>query len=403
MEDYVIHVRRHLHAYPELSMQEEKTIAFIKKELNKMGVPYEIVPNGGIIGKIVGTHPGKTLILRADIDALPIQEAKENLRGEKVVVSKIAGVSHTCGHDAHSAMLLGVAQILRNLTHHLHGTVLLVFERGEEIGGGIRALMERLIAIGADGVWGIHVKNDLPSGKISVDAGPRMAAPMPFAVELIGKSGHGSRPDLAHSPIECFVDFHQRFRALLSKQLDPHLPVTFSVGEIHAGTASNVIPERLQFKGTMRFLHLEQGKQAERLFKQLLENTCTIHGCSYHFEMEPEAKNLFVDNDERCAAIAAQAVQKTLGKEALTTIKPWMASEPFAIYQAYFPGVFAFLGIQNEVKGTGADHHNSQFDVDEAVLTLGVAVTVQYVLDFLQHTEPIPYMPKVRDLNELFF
>lgn len=384
-------------------MEEDKTIVFIMQQLSNMNIPYEVVQNGGIIATITGSLPGKKLILRADIDALPVQESATNLLKEKIVVSKVDGVSHTCGHDAHCAMLLGVAKILSELKGKLHGTVILVFEQGEEIGGGIRALLERLVEIGADGVWGIHLKNDLPSGKISVEQGPRMSAPMPFAVEIIGKSGHGSRPDLANSPVDCFVDFHQRFCALHMKALHPYKPVTYSVGELHAGTASNVIPDTLQFKGTIRFLHMDQGLKVERLFKELLTNTCKMHQCSFHYLMEPFAKSLFVYNNKQCSEIAERAVEKALGRQAIGKIEPWMASESFSAYQAYFPGVFAFLGIQNEEKGTGAEHHNSYFDVDEDVLKLGVATTLQYVFDFLAYKETIPFTVKVKHIDDLFF
>lgn len=401
VENYVIRTRRRLHEYPELSMNEIKTIQFVCNELKKMDIPYEIVPDGGIIATIKGNTPGKTLILRADLDALPMEEATTNLKKEKLVVSKIAGIAHTCGHDAHTAMLLGVAKILIQHKEILRGTVLLVFEQGEEVGGGIFNVTKRLIEIGADGIWGIHLKNDLPSGKISVEAGPRMAAPMPFDVTIKGKGGHGSRPDLANSPIDCFVDFHTQLTKMRMQKLNPHMPVTFSIGSLHAGKVANVIPESVQFSGTFRFLHEEQGKKVEQLFKLLLKNSCNTYDCSYEFTKEPKAKHLLVYNHKTCAKLAEQATIKSIGKEALHRFPAWMASEPFAIYQSFFPGVFAFLGIYNEEKGTGADHHNIHFDVDEDVLKLGVAVTLQYTIDFLQSEEKIIFERTYKSIEEL--
>lgn len=403
INDYVIHVRRHLHENPELSMEETETIKFVCNELSRIGIPYEIVADGGIIGTIKGKQPGKTLILRADLDALPMQESKDNLTEEKLVVSQTDGVAHTCGHDAHTAMLLGASKLLMERQKQISGTVLLVFEQGEEIGGGIANLTKRLIEIGADGVWGIHLKNDLPSGKISVEAGPRMAAPLPFEVILKGDGGHGSRPDLAKSPIDCFVDFHTQLTAMRLQQLDPQQPATFSIGSLHSGEAANVIPDSLTFSGTFRFLHKEQGEQIEHYFKQVLNSVCEMHGCSYEFILEPQAKDLFVYNHEQCAQIAEQAVKKSLGKHRLQQFPAWMASEPFAFYQAFFPGVFAFLGIQNVAKGTGADHHNIHFDVDEDVLQLGVTATVQYTLDFLNNEALIEFTRKYRSVDELTF
>lgn len=400
VEDYVIRTRRKLHERPELSMQETETIQFVCNELSKMDIPFEIVQDGGIIGTIRSKNGGKTLILRADLDALPMQESETNLKQRKKVISKVPGVAHTCGHDAHTAMLLGVAKILTEYNVHLNGTVLLVFEQGEEVGGGIRHLTKRLIELGADGIWGIHLKNDLPSGKISVEAGPRMAAPLPFDVTIKGKGGHGSRPDLAASPIDCFVDFHAQLTKLVQHKLHPHKPITFSIGSLHAGSAANVIPETVQFAGTARFLHKEQGKSFEKIFKHTLAYCTKLHGCDYDYTIEPKARHTLVYNDEICAAIAKKAVTKSIGENALQSFPAWMASEPFSIYQAFFPGIFAFLGIYNENEGTGADHHNVHFDVDEAVLKLGVAATVQFAIDFLQAPK-IPFVPLYRSVDEL--
>lgn len=401
--DYVLFIRRHLHENPELSMQETETMQFVCRELEQMGIPYERVIDGGIIGTIDTKKPGRTLILRADLDALPVQEAKTNLKFQKVVRSQVEGIAHTCGHDAHTAMLLGTAKLLQERKDQLKGKILLVFEQGEEVGGGVRNLTKRLIEIGADGVWGIHLKNDLASGKISVEKGPRMAAPLPFEVVIRGKGGHGSRPDLANSPIDCYVDLHSRMTQLSMQSLNPQEPLTFSVGSLQAGEAANVIPETLRFAGTFRFLHLAQGKKVAQLFKRLLADVTELHGCTYEFILEPQAKELFVYNNEYCAELAEKAVKKALGIEALQTLPAWMASEPFAFYQAFFPGVFAFLGIQNEAKGTGADHHNAHFDVDEDVLQLGVAASFQYTVDFLRAEEVIPFKQKYKHVDELTF
>lgn len=403
VDDYVIRVRRHLHKFPELSMQETETLKFVCRELTKMNIPYEIIPDGGIIGFITGQCEGKTLVLRADLDALPMQESRLNLKSEKVVVSEVDGVAHTCGHDAHTAMLLGVSKQLAEHRKKLTGNVLVVFEQGEEVGGGIVNIMKRLVEMDIDGVWGIHLKNDLPSGKISVEAGPRMSAPLPFEVRIIGKGGHGSRPDLANSPIDCYVDLHTQLTNMRLHQLSPHEPVTFSIGSLQAGAAANVIPESLTFAGTFRFLHTDQGARIEANFKRLLDTVCSIHRCSYEYIMEPKAKPLFVYNNKQCSQIAELAVSKSIGTEALHPLPAWMASEPFAFYQAFFPGVFAFLGIQNEAKGTGADHHNIHFDVDEDVLQLGVAATLQYTFDFLQYDEPIKFVRQIKSVDELTF
>lgn len=402
IEDYVITIRRDLHMHPEISMEEERTIKVVTKELEKMGISYEVIPYGGVIGIIEGKKPGKSIILRSDLDALPMEEAPNNLSQEKVVVSKYKGAAHMCGHDGHTAMLLGAAKILAAQKSELKGKIILAFEQGEENGKGIYRLLKRLVEIGADGVWGIHLKNDIPSGKISVDAGPRMSGAFPFKVLIRGKSGHGSRPDLASSPIDCFMDFYHDLQTARMRKLNPFEPITYSIGSIHGGSSSNIIPDELTFSGTARFLHEEQGEKALQQFIRLLEEACRKNNCTFEFIEDPALFPLFVYNEKKCSEIAQKAIRAALGEDALITYDAWMASEPFGFYQKYFPGVFAFLGIQNLEKGTGAEHHNSHFDIDEDALKIGVTATVQYVLDFLEYEADIPYNKETRHVEQLF-
>lgn len=404
IEHEVIEMRRYLHENPEVSMKEEHTIAYCVKQLKKLGISYEIVEKGGIIGVLDGDRPGKTIILRSDLDALPIDEARYNRRNKKTVISKKQGAAHLCGHDAHMAMLLGTATILSQHKNQLTGRVIFAFEQGEEIGGGIYRLLERLVEIGADGVWGIHMKSDLASGKISVDSGPRMAGVYPFHVELTGTGGHGSRPDLVNSPLDCFHAWYQRIQQTRWRDLNPFEPITFSIGSLHAGSedSANVIPDSLRFHGTARFLQVEQGEKFANLFKQALDDVCTLYQCDYRFLRDTEPMDMLVYNNEHCSDLAKEAIKKVLGKEVLSSHPAWMASEPFAFYQKYFPGVFAFVGIENAEKGTGAEHHNAYFDIDDNVLYIGIAATVQYVLDFLQVEEMNPFMPEKRSVAQLF-
>lgn len=402
IEDKVIDMRRDLHRYPEVSMQETRTIQLVVDKLKQLGIRYEIVPDGGVIGYIEGHQPGKTLVLRADLDALPMKESSKNLTQEKIVVSKIDHAAHTCGHDGHTAMLLGAAEILSQRKNSFSGRIILAFEQGEETGSGIFRLLRRLVEIGADGVWGIHLKSDIPTGKISVEAGPRMAGVFPFHIALKGQSGHGARPDLAKSPLSCFHTFYQQLLTIRAEQLDPFLPITYSIGQLSYGQAANVIADRLEFSGTARFLHEEQGNAFVNRFEQLLARACDIHGCTYEHLFPARPIHTFVNNDETCAAIAEKAVVNVLGKDALITHPAWMASEPFGLYQRYFPGVFAFVGILNEMKGTGAEHHNEHFDIDEDALIIGVAATVQYAVDFLQFGQTVEYIRENRSVEQLF-
>lgn len=402
IESYLIEIRRDLHRHPEIGLHEVRTMKVVTDELVKLGIDYEIVSDGGIIGYIEGHQSGKTLILRADLDALPMKEEENNLKKKKGVFSETDQAAHTCGHDGHTAMLLGTAKILTQHKDKIKGRVLLAFEQGEEMGGGIYNLCKRLHEIGGDGIWGIHLKSDLPTGKISVDPGPRMAASFVFNVLIKGKSGHGSRPDLSVAPLDCFTDFYNNLKSMRLNTLDPFKTITYSIGTIISGTAANIIPESLQFSGTVRYLDVEQGAHAAKEIKRILEKICDLHNCTYEFIIEPKESDLIVYNQKECAQIAIDAVKKAIGTDALHSIPAWMASESFAFYEKYFPGVFAFVGIQNLEEGIGAEHHNGFFDLDEDELKLGVAATVQYTIDFLNYENQFEFTPDKRAVKSLF-
>lgn len=402
LEEHVIEVRRFLHMNPEVGLQEKNTIQFVTNKLNELSIPFEVIENGGIIGFIEGKQPGKKLILRADLDALPMKESEYNLKQKKEVISKNDNAAHTCGHDAHTAMLLGAAKILSAHKELINGTIILAFEQAEEFGGGIFNLLTRLNEINADGIWGIHLKSDLPAGKISVEPGPRMASGFGFKVVIDGKSGHGSRPDLSIAPLDCFTDFYQNLKSMRLSKLNPFEPLTISIGSIDYGSAPNIIPQTLTFSGTCRFLHYEQGKNAVEQFKEILEKVCELHHCQYSYLNEPTAMDILVYNNEECSQIATEAVSKVFGKDVHYHFPAWMASESFSLYLKYFPGVFAFLGIQNSELGSGAEHHNEHFDVDESSLKIGVGSTVQYALDFLNSNIKINFQPEKRTVKEVF-
>lgn len=277
VEQYVIGIQQDLHIHPEVSGEENRTIEKVTSELEGMGLGCEVIPNGGIISIIEGGFPGKTLVLRADIDALPMQEEDTNLKTEKKVVSKYDDAAHTCGHDGHTAMLLGAAKILVRQKENLNGRIILAFEQGEEDGRGIVGILRRILEIGADGVWGIHLKADMPSGSISVDPGPRMAGAFMFDVKIIGNGGHGARPDLASTPLDVFTDFYNNLKSMRMNSLDPFKAITFSIGSVNGGSNHNVIPDSLNFKGTFRYLHHDQGKRGELEFRERLDKLSLIH------------------------------------------------------------------------------------------------------------------------------
>ncbi|HHX28901.1 MAG TPA: amidohydrolase, partial [Firmicutes bacterium] len=345
-EQFVIGLRREFHANPELGMQEKETSARIIKEIESMGLPYEIVGPYGIIATLKGGQPGKTIMLRADMDALPTKEDADNLAGPRPVVSCKEGVAHLCGHDAHVAMLLGAMKGLVELKDHLSGTVLFCFEQAEESGGGIDFMLEALSKKTVDGCWGIHVYAGLPSGTISVDPGPRMSGAGGFDVTIRGKGGHGSRPDQTIDPIQCAAQCVTNLSAILSRELSPMDSGVVTIGTFRAGEVGNVIPETAFFSGTARAFEMHVGLQIKDAFIRIVKSVAAAHRCEA--DINYRGPNPGVINDAAMAALAAESVKKSIGEEHLITCEPWMASESMSRYLIKYPGVFAFLGIANE-------------------------------------------------------
>jgi len=392
--DYLVKARRQFHENPELSGEEWETLKYIRNELDDMGIEYVEVEDGGIVGLIHGAKPGKTLLLRADVDALPIMENPKNLKGDKVSVSKIPGVSHACGHDAHAAMLLGEAKLLNAHKDELNGTIVLCFERGEEGGGQIQQLLpyiDEQMGLSIDGCMATHVKWDVPAGQVSVEPGAVIAGGIGFGIRLRGCAGHGSRPDMAHSALDCFNAIYNHMNMIRMKHVHPADILTFSVGTVQCGTAFNIIPDELTFAGSLRTYNVEgAGIPFMKQFMDVVEAECKLFGCTY--EVLNTKEPLFeCYNNPACSALAKEAVKKHLGEEALCVAEPWMACESYQAFLKWWPGVITFTGICSEESGAGANHHTPEFDVDEKGMIYGVAAAVAYAVEFLNNEKEIPF------------
>jgi amidohydrolase len=384
VESYVINLRREFHEHPEVAANEEWTSRRIKEEIDKIGLPYEMVSNTGFIATLDTGREGKSVALRADIDALPMQENPENLKGKKVVVSKIDGVCHSCGHDAHASMLLGAMKILVDIKDELEGKIFFCFEEGEESGTGINGMLEALSKKKIDTVWAIHVYSALESGKISVDKGPRMAGSCGIDVTVHGKGGHGSRPDLSASPIYAAACIMNNLSAAWINQIDANETVTLGIANFHSGTeATNIIPETATFKGSMRYFNVKEGEKALNIVKEISEATAKMHKCNVKFGSRMIMSVGPTINDEECSLLAKKALSEVLPEGTVSTCSKWYASESMSRYLERYPGVFAFLGIKNDELGSGAEHHNERFDVDDSVLKIGVLSTAKYAVSFL--------------------
>ncbi len=388
LQSYMVEQRRWFHENPERTGKEDNTIDHIAKELDKMpGIEYEVVHNGGILGSIKGGKPGKkTILLRADVDALPVEETKDNLKESgRTCVSKEGGVMHACGHDAHMAMQLGALKMLSDMKEEIPGTVHFVFERGEEGGGNFIWLLKRVeeLGIDPDSAWAIHVYADLESGKMAILDGGVMAGSGGIDITIEGSGGHGSRPDQAISPIDCFCAIYQGMESLRLRRITPFKTLTYSIGMLNAGVVGNVIPQTLSFKGSARFYDVEEvGKPFLADLRNLCDHTAAAYNCKITYN-NLSIPGFPVINDLECAQLAREALAKEIGPDFPVQPEPWMASESFSLYLKMWPGVFGLLGIKNPEKGTGAAHHNPAFDVDEDVLSLGAASTAAYTFAFL--------------------
>lgn len=400
----LIALRRHFHEHPELSLHEDQTIAYIEKKLGEYGIAYQNIEKGGLIAWVHGKGPGKTLLLRADVDALPIVETATNLSQKRVCCSQNKGVMHACGHDGHMAMQLIAAKLLNQYKDQWDGTIVLMFERGEEESGPLAYLLRYLETespFHIDACYATHVRWDIPAGKISVCHEAPMAGGFGFKIRIHGHGGHGSRPDLAQSPIDCFHDFYGNMQALRMRAVPPRAGLTFSIGSLHSGDVLNVIPNDLTFAGTCRFFSYDQaGKRFFEEFQHILKNACDTYGCTYDILHLPDP--LFeVQNNPICVGIAEKAVEKYLGPDVLYQCQPWMASETFAITSRLYPGVLTFTGIENKAKGCGGNHHTPEFDLDEDGLPYGVAACVGFALDYLQEKPDIPFTRPDEPLDKL--
>ena len=380
--DYLIKIRRYFHENPELSGEEKNTYTKITNELKKFNINYKKVGDYGVIGFLEGSKAGKTILLRADIDALPIEESENNLCSKKKSVSKIKGISHMCGHDGHTAIMLTAAKVLSEIKNNIKGRVIFCFESGEEKGTGIEDMINSLKNEKVDGVWGIHIYFDIESGKISVEEGPVMAGNIKFNVKVNGKGGHGAMPEEAIDPINCAAQILNSLNTINSRIISSKENFTLTVGQIHGGDADNIIPESIWFSGTIRYYEEEIKDKIVDSFSNIVKGISSANNCISQIDWS--GSNSPVVNNKEVSLFAKESIEKSLGKQYLCSHSPWLASDSMSEYLKKYKGVYAFLGTKNPTLGTGACHHNPLFDIDEKALENGLIATINFALDFLK-------------------
>ena len=377
-ESYVIQCRHYLHSHPELSTKEVNTTRFIKEELEKMGVEVqEFEGITGCVGTIKGDKPGKTVMLRADIDALPITE-----NPGKSYCSLNPGVMHACGHDCHTSMLLGAAKILSAHRDEIHGTVKLIFQMAEEIGRKSEEYVKRGALEGVDAIFGMHIWSAVPAGKVNFESGERMACSDRFTIKIHGKSGHGSAPHEGKDAIIAGAAAIQALQTIPSRINNPFNALVVTVGIFNGGTKENIIADQAELTGTVRAFNREFRNSMPEVIKSVVEPVVKGYGCSaevdYYFGPSP-----LINDHEDLVQIARGAASKEMGEDTLIPLKKMTGAEDFSVYMETVPGVFGYLGCRNEEKGIIAAHHHPAFDVDEDVLYHGTGIYVQFALDYL--------------------
>ncbi|RKQ60587.1 amidohydrolase [Thermovibrio guaymasensis] len=380
----VIEWRRHIHMYPELSGREFNTSEFVADKLKEFGVD-EVLENfagsTAVIGLIKGKKEGPTVALRADMDALPTEE-----KTGKPYASKIKGVMHSCGHDAHTAMLLGTAKVLCQLREKVHGNVKLIFQPCEERHDckGAKWLVENGVLENpkVSAIFGLHVFPDLPTGYVGTKPGPFLASSDVFRVKIKGRSTHASRPHQGIDPVLISAQAVTSLHHVVSRYVDPLEPAVLTIGKIEGGFAENVIPDEVRFEGTVRALSNEVRENFPKLINRTLKGVSEAYGGNYEFEFEEGTPPLI--NDEKVTLFVIGKMRELLGEERVIILdRPTMGGEDFSVYLQYVPGTFIRLGSRNEEKGTVYPLHNSRFDVDEDALPVGVAVESYLALQWL--------------------
>ena len=367
--------RRHLHAHPELSGQEVNTARFVAQELRRIGyTPVENV--GGTHGVIADLDVGgdrPRVALRADMDALPITE-----QTELPFASQSPGVMHACGHDAHTAMLLGAAKVLHDNRDQLAAPVRFIFQPHEEmIPGGAADMIAGGALDGVARIFGIHIWSQLPAGRFATRPGPMMAAVNDFDITITGRGGHAAMPEVCVDPVVVAAQLVTALQTIASRTLGFGDAAVVSVTRIEAGTAYNVIPPLAKLAGTVRTFDETVRKRALQRIRELTAGVCAAFGAEGMVEIEAGYPVVINDADETERARAA-ATAAGIPAEEIGTVEPIGGGEDFAYYQQKLPGVFVFVGGGNEAKGCIWPHHHPRFDIDESALPRGVALHCEY-------------------------
>jgi amidohydrolase len=365
--DDVVTWRRHLHSHPELSFEEHETADYVAGKLEAFG-GFELsrpTPTS-VVATLRGGRPGPVVAVRADMDALPIDE-----QSGVPFASERPGVMHACGHDGHTAILLGVARILSERREQVRGELRFLFQHAEELfPGGAQQLVDEGVLEDVETVLGLHLMAPMESGALLLRSGAAMAAPDTFAITVVGKGGHAAMPETSIDPVAIGAQIVTNLQQLVSRVNDPLEPLVLSVTRFHAGTADNVIPERAELGGTVRSFDAELRKRMPELMERVVKGVTEAHGAEYVFDYTFGYRALV--NDEATTERLRGAFEATFGADRVSTPPPIMGGEDFSAYLAVRPGTFFFVGAKPEGVEVAYPHHHPRFAIDEGALPVGV-------------------------------
>ena len=376
-KDYILQIRHAIHEYPEIGFDLSRTTTLVKIELEKMGIPYtEKYGQSSVVGYINPEAKHYTIGLRADMDALLIQEINDI-----PFKSKIDGQMHACGHDAHTAMLLGAAKALKEIKDQLTCRVMLIFQPAEEIESGAMLMVKNGVMDEIDIIVGMHVEGTMDAGKMGICKGESMASSRNFKIEFFGNTAHASLPHSGHDALAACVNAYTNIQMALARKINPMTEYVYSVGKMQGGTTRNVIADYAQMEGTIRTFDMNVDQIVIDTIEEVVTHTALNFGCTS--KVTSEVKSLVVFNDHELTDRALHSISKVIGKENIAPMPKKMGSEDFSRYLAEKPGVFIRIGTRNAEKGICTFAHNNNFMIDEDVLDKGSATLVQFVLDSL--------------------
>lgn len=370
IEGELVALRRKLHAYPELSFEEERTSAAVAEWLDSLGM--DAVRRGvgghGIVAELSGARPGPRIALRADMDALPIREETG-----LPYASQVPGIMHACGHDAHTAMLCGAARLLADRRDRLSGSVRFLFQSAEEINAGAKAMIGQGALDGVDEIYGLHNLPTLPAGQAGTRFGALMGSVDQFELTVTGRGGHGALPEQCVDPVVAASAIVMALQTAVSRELSPFSPAVVTVGSVHGGASYNVIPERVELAGTVRTFSADVQEQMPERLRRLIERTAEAYRCETELRYTRHVPVLV--NDDACVRHAEATIDAVLGRANRIEAPPVLAGEDFSVYLQRVPGCFFWLGSgpKTEVERAYGLHH-PRYTMNEDCLAEGAAV-----------------------------